>query len=173
MLSPGLIETAATFFVGIAELAVRRAEDVILQTHPLGAGLGIGIYDPATKVGGLWHALLPDSSIDAQRAAASPGMFLDTGLAELLKRAEELNANKDNLLVYVAGGGRIMDASGCFNLGARNHDVLVELLAWHRLKIHARDVGGLANRTMQLHLATGEVRLKISGQPKTKALCRP
>jgi len=66
-----------------------------------------------------------------------------------------------------------MDATGYFNIGAHNYEVLVELLAREGLKICATDVGGLANRTMQLDLATGEVRVKISGQPKAKVLCKP
>ncbi len=166
-------EAAEQCLVGIADLVVRPAGSVLLHTHPLGSGMGVAIYDPVTKVGGLWHAMLPDSSIDARRAQAHPAMFLNTGLAELLKRADDLDVKKENLLVYAAGGGRIMDATGYFNIGAHNHEVLVELLAREGLKVCAADVGGLANRTMQLYLATGEVRLKISGQPKTRILCKP
>jgi chemotaxis protein CheD len=121
----------------------------------------------------LWHALLPDSTIDEKRAMNHPGMFLDTGLAELLKRTEELDAKRENLMVFAAGGGRILDETGCFNLGPHNHEVLMGLLAQNGLKIRAENVGGRVNRTMQLNLATGETRLKISGQPKTTILCKP
>ena len=173
MLTNERSEAAKPFTVGMADLMVSQDQGLILCTFPLGACLGIAIYDPVAKVGGLLHSMLPDSSIDPNRAAARPGMFLDTGLALLLEHAGNLKAKKENLLVYVAGGSEIMDETACFNIGQRNYEVLTGLLGKHKLKIHAADVGGLTNRTMQLNLETGEVRLKFSGQAKMKMLCRP
>jgi chemotaxis receptor (MCP) glutamine deamidase CheD len=72
----------------------------------------------------------------------------------------------------VAGGAEIMDGTGQFHLGRRNFEALQSLLHEHDLRIHAEQVGGLANRSMQLHLGTGEVRLKTSGLPRDISLCR-
>ena len=173
MLSPDVTETAELSLVGVANLAVHHNQNLLLLTHPLGAGMGVAIYDPIARVGGLWHALLPDSSLDPQRAVAHPGLFLDTGLIELLKRAEAAGAKRENLRVCAAGGGRVLDESGCFNLGARNHQALAEQLQKRGLCLHAEDCGGLSNRTLQLNITTGEMRVKISGQAKTKLLCKP
>ncbi|MDB6023469.1 MAG: cheD [Pedosphaera sp.] len=158
--------------VGLAEIVVSRDPNLTLCTYPLGACLAIAIYDPVAKVGGLLHSLLPDSGIDPQRAAGRPGMFLDTGLAELLSRALELGATKENLWVFTAGGAQILDETAGFNIGKRNYEVLNLLLAQQGLNIRAQDVGGMTNRTMQLSLETGEVRLKFSGQVKLKLLCQ-
>jgi chemotaxis protein CheD len=163
---------AKRFMVGRADLMASRDQSLILCAFPLGACLGIAVYDPVVKVGGLLHSLLPHSNLDPKRAASRPGMFLDTGLALLLDRAAGLKARKENLLVYVAGGSRIMDETSCFDIGQRNYTVFTGLLAGHGLKIHAEDVGGMTNRTMQLDLATGEVRLKFSGRAKMKILCK-
>jgi chemotaxis receptor (MCP) glutamine deamidase CheD len=51
--------------------------------------------------------------------------------------------------------------------------VLVELLKKLKLKISAEDVGGRTNRSIQLNISTGYVRLKFSGQPQPKTLCKP
>jgi chemotaxis protein CheD len=157
----------------MADLMVSQDPGLILCTFPLGACLGIAVYDRVVKVGGVLHSMLPDSNIDPKRAAARPGMFLDTGLALLLEYAGNLKAKKEDLLVYVAGASEVMDETACFNIGKRNYAVLAGLLARHGVKIHAEDIGGLANRSMQLNLATGEVRLKFSGQAKMKSLCKP
>jgi len=159
--------------IGMADIVVSRDPNLTLCTAPLGACLGIAIYDSVARVGGLMHSLLPESNIDPQRAATKPGMFLDTGVAELLRRAHELQATRENLLVYVAGGGQIIDESTYFNIGKRNYDVLAALLGRHGLAIGAEDVGGLANRVMELNIETGEVRLKFSGNVKMKILCKP
>jgi chemotaxis protein CheD len=166
------MEAARIFLVGLADLAVTRGQDMVLCSGPLGACLGIAIYDPKAGVSGLLHSMLPDSSIGQARAEARPGMFLDTGINALLKRAYGLGAHRENLLVYVAGGGRIMDESSFFNLGSRNYEVLTALLAKNGLSIHAEDVGGSANRSMQLDTVTGEVRVSSSGVTGEKNLCK-
>jgi chemotaxis protein CheD len=168
-------QTAAAqmLLVGMADLAVIQNQSTLLCTHPLGACLGIGIYDPVAKVGGVLHSLLPESQIDPARAAGRPGMFIDTGLAAMLGQAGQLGAKMENLVVCVAGGARILDETSYFNIGHRNFEVLAEMLAGLGLKLHAQEVGGLSNRSLQLNAATGEVRLKISGQAKLKVLCKP
>jgi chemotaxis protein CheD len=166
-------EVASPMMVGLAEFSVSHDPTIALCSYPLGACLGIAIYDPVARVGGLLHSLLPASSIDPVRAANRPGMFLDTGLAAMLARARELHAKDENLLIAVAGGAQIMDETSHFNIGKRNYDVLLELLGKLHLKIFAEDVGGRTNRSLQLNIGTGQVRLKFSGQAQLKTLCKP
>lgn len=159
--------------VGMADFVVVQNQNAMLRTPPLGACLGISVYDPVAKVGGVLHSLLPDSGIDPARALSRPGMFLDSGLAALLLRAKQLGARLENLAVCVAGGARILDETSYFNIGHRNFEVLTGLLGELGLAPKAQEVGGLSNRSMQLNAATGEVRLKISGQAAMKVLCKP
>jgi len=157
--------------VGIADLAVSNDPNRTLTTYSLGACLGVAIYDPVVKVGGLLHVMLPDSSIDPVKAAKLPAMFVDTGVPSLFRACYQMQAEKQRMLIAVAGGAQILDNNGVFNIGSRNFDALCRLLKEHSLRIQAEHVGGMANRTMQLNLATGEVRLKVSGQPQEVILC--
>jgi chemotaxis protein CheD len=166
-------EFAQLMLVGMADFVVVQNQNAMLRTPPLGACLGISVYDPVAKVGGVLHSLLPDSGIDPARALSRPGMFLDSGLAALLLRAKQLGARLENLAVCVAGGARILDETSYFNIGHRNFEVLTGLLGELGLAPKAQEVGGLSNRSMQLNAATGEVRLKISGQAAMKVLCKP
>ncbi len=159
--------------VGLAGLAVSQDPTVSLCTFPLGACLGVAIYDPMVKVGGLLHSLLPDSSIGPRRAASYPGMFLDTGMATLLARAQELKATKENLRVFVAGGAQIMDETPFLNIGKFNSDNLGKLLSRLGLEIYAQQLGGRTSCSMELTLATGEVQLRFCGQAAFKTLCKP
>ena len=158
--------------VGIAEMAVSNNPNVTLTTYSLGSCLGISIYDPVVKAGGLLHLMLPDSNIDPIKAAKQPAMFVDTGVPALFRAAYQLRAEKHRMIISVAGGAQIMDSSGFFNIGARNYEALSRLFNEHSLRIQAEQVGGLVNRTMYLNLSTGEVRLKISGQPQEAILCK-
>lgn len=162
--SPTLFGFTHKVIVGIADLAVSNNQGSILTTYSLGSCLGVAIYDPVAKVGGLLHAMLPDSSIDLNKAMANPGMFIDSGVPALFRAAYELRADKRRMLIYVAGGAQIMDSSGFFNIGKRNYEALVNLLRQHNLSIQSQEIGGLVNRTMSLNIGTGQVTLKVSGQ---------
>lgn len=170
MPSPTLTGFEHKVVVGIADFAVSNNPNIILTTYSLGSCLGIAIYDPVARVGGLLHAMLPDSTIDSTKAAAQPAMFIDTGVPALFRATYDLRADKHRLLIYVAGGAQIMDNSNYFNIGRRNYDTLSAMLEKHALRIQAEQVGGMVNRTMHLHLGTGEVTLKTSGQLKETSL---
>ncbi len=170
---PSLMGFEHRVVVGIADLAVSNNPTVTLTTYSLGSCLAVAIYDPIVHAGGLVHIMLPDSSIDPVKAAAQPGMFVDTGVAALFRSAYQFGADKQRLRIAIAGGAQIMDSSGYFNIGKRNYDALSALLDKHGLRVAAEQVGGLVNRTVYLHLGSGEVRLKVSGRPEEQILlCR-
>ncbi len=158
--------------VGIADMAVSNNANAMLATYSLGSCVGIAIYDPVSRVGGLLHAMLPDSTIDTEKAARKPAMFVDTGIPALFRAAYELRAEKHRVHIYVVGGAQIMDNSGFFNIGKRNYEAVTTIFSRHGLRSVAEEVGGLVNRTMYLNLATGQLSLKISGQQEEVVLCK-
>jgi chemotaxis protein CheD len=149
--------------VGVADMAVSNDPGAELVTYSLGSCLGITIYDPAKKIGGLFHVMLPDSTISAEKAAGAPFMFMDTGLPRLFHAAYNLGADRSRLAVKVAGGAQLLDEHGVFNIGGRNFQALTDLTARNGLVIHARDVGGMSSRTLRFDLATGNVTIKSPG----------
>jgi chemotaxis protein CheD len=156
--------------VGVGGLAVSNNQAMILTTYSLGSCLGVTIYDPVSRAGGMLHAMLPDSSINAAKAAEQPAMFVDTGLGALFRAAYALKAEKHRMQICVAGAAHFLDKTGFFNIGQRNYACLIQLLGQHGLSIDAEDVGGLISRTLHLHLNTGEVRVKSSGRSEEKIL---
>ena len=52
----------------------------MLITYALGSCLGITVYDFNLKRAGLLHCMLPDSSIDRNKAAGNPYMYVDSGM---------------------------------------------------------------------------------------------
>ena len=163
MPSPAFIGFEHRVVVGLAELVVSNNPNAVLTTYSLGSCLGVAIYDPVAKVGGLLHAMLPDSTIDSVKAQAFPGMFVDTGLPELFRGACRMRADKRRLRIYVAGGAQIMDDNNVFNIGGRNCAALAEFLRRENLQLQAKELGGHANRTMYLAVGSGTMRLKVSG----------
>ena len=157
--------------IGLAELAVSNNPSAILTTYSLGSCIGVAIYDPVARVGGLLHAMLPDSTIDAAKAQASPGMFVDTGMPSLLRSACQMRADKRRLKIFLAGGARIMDDQNVFNIGGRNLAAFGQWLQREGLGVTAEQVGGQVNRTISLAIETGRVTLKVSGTVNEVNLC--
>ena len=100
--------TAATLaVVGIGEVIVSDDPHDTIVTYALGSCLGVVIYDPVARVGGMLHAMLPESSLSPEKAAVQPGRFVDTGVPHLFRACYRLGASKERLIVKVAGGAAL------------------------------------------------------------------
>lgn len=150
--------------VGVSDMRVNNDPKAMLVTYSLGSCIGIAIHDPVARVGGILHYMLPESSLDPDKAQANPFMFCDTGLPTLFKSAYALGANKQRMRVIVAGGAQILDQQGFFNIGKRNYIAVRKMLWKNNVMIDYEDVGGMVNRTLKLAVKDGKVRLKISGK---------
>ena len=154
--------------VGVAEMIVSQQRGEQLITYALGSCLGVAVHDGNAGVGGLLHVMLPQSSIDPERAKAQPSAFVDTGVPALFRECYRLGARKERMAVYVAGGA----SSGAedrdhFQIGKRNLVALRRLLWKNGVLVRAEDVGGvLTARTMQLDVGTGDVTLRYGGRSR-------
>ncbi|MDA8164112.1 MAG: chemotaxis protein CheD [Desulfobacteraceae bacterium] len=150
--------------VGISDMKVSNDPSDTLITYSLGSCIGLVIWDPVAKVGGLLHYMLPDSTIDPVRAEQKPCMFADSGIPRLFKEAYRLGAAKNRLVVKAVGGSQIMDESGVFNIGKRNYMALRKIFWKNKVMITKEDIGGMVNRTVSLHVGSGATALKVSGR---------
>ncbi len=153
--------------VGVGDMAVSKNPNDHIVTHALGSCIGLTDYDPVAQVGGMLHYMLPDSTIDNEKAASRPCMFADTGIALLFRELGRLGANRKRFIVKAAGGSQIMDAKGIFNVGRRNALALRKTLWKTAVMIDAEDVGGTKPRTMKLEIATGSVLISSGGKKAT------
>lgn len=149
--------------VGVGDMKVSNDPDAVLVTYALGSCIGVGIYDPVAKVGGVLHYMLPESEIDPVKANKNPFMFGNTGIPLLFKETYKYGASKNRLKVLVLGGAQILDQNGLFNIGKRNHTVLRKMFWKNNIIVDFEEVGGTVNRTVKLEIKTGEAIMKISG----------
>lgn len=149
--------------VGVADMKVSNDQANVLVTYSLGSCIGIAIYDPVVRVGGVLHYMLPESSLDRRKAQNNPCMFGDTGIPLLFKSSYKLGAKKNRLKVIVVGGSQILDQKGLFNIGKRNHTLLRKMFWKNNIMIDFEDVGGTVNRTLKLKIKNGSASLKVSG----------
>jgi len=149
--------------VGVGDMKVSNNPEVVLVTYALSSCIGVCIYDPVAKAGGLLHYMLPDSSLNGNKAKKNPYMFGDTGIPLLFKETYKFGAKKNRLKVIVAGGAQILDQKGLFNIGKRNHTLLRKMLWKNNVMIDFEEVGGNVSRTLRLEIKSGQAWLKTSG----------
>ena len=153
--------------VGIAEMLISKEAGDEIVTYALGSCLGIAAYDPVAKVGGLLHVMLPLSSIDPDKASQRPYMFVDTGLPRLFLESYKQGAQKNRMIIKVAGGANLQNTlNDTFQIGKRNFIILRKMLWKNGVLLKAQDVGGSCSRTMTLNIASGEVSVRTNGVSK-------
>ena len=148
--------------VGISDIKVSDNINDVLVTYALGSCVGITVYDPVVKVGGLLHFMLPESSLDIKKAGETPGMFADTGIPLLFKTCYELGAKKMRMIVKVAGGASILDDANFFRIGQKNITAMKKLFWKNNVFIEGEDTGSNCSRTFSIHISTGKVFVKTA-----------
>jgi len=148
--------------VGISDFKVSNNPAEVLVTYALGSCIGLAIYDPQVRVGGLFHFMLPDSSTHGSKAQTSPAMFADTGIPLLFKSCYALGAEKKRLVVKVAGGSNVLDDANFFRIGQKNITALRKIFWRNNVMIEAEDTGQNFNRTFYFNIADGKCTLKCS-----------
>lgn len=159
---PGKARIFVTVDIGTMKVSKSLAE--VLVTKSLGSCVGLTLFDPAVRIGGMINCLLPLAKIDPQNALTIPCMFVDTGVEAILGEMYALGAQRQNLVAKVAGAGSPLAGGQALGLGERNLASLREVLAKNGITIAKQDVGGTLARTLTLYLADGRTTVKTDGQ---------
>ena len=151
--------------VGIGDMKFARGEGQII-TYALGSCIGITMYDPAIRLGGLLHIMLP-SRTDPK----DPKIFkyADSGLQEMIRKMSAFGMLKSRTIVKIAGGAKMFESRGNSdfgNIGQRNAAMVKKLLMEERMRISAEDTGGSYARTMLINIANGDVIIRTAGKPE-------
>lgn len=158
----------AVIKVGMADLKTGKAPD-ILTTLGLGSCIGIALWDSQTKIGGLVHIMLPDSS--RIRNNSNIAKFADTGIAELVQQMEKLGVPRRRMVAKIAGGARMFEVSGktsVGNIGQNNAIASKAKLRELGIRLAAEDTGLNYGRTVELDCSTGDYIIKAVGKPIKK-----
>ena len=153
--------------VGMADLNVCVSPDSI-TTLGLGSCVGIAVRDPVTKIGGLAHIMLPDST--AIRINSNIPKFADTGREELVKQVVAKGANRSRLVAKIAGGAQMFafqTKNDMVRVGERNVEATKKKLAQLKIPILAEDTGKNYGRTVIFYPETGDFVIRAVGRSES------
>lgn len=151
--------------VGMADLNVCKSPD-ILTTLGLGSCVGVVLYDPLTKVAGMVHVMLPDST--KIRNNENVAKFADTGIETLIKKIAEIGGKQNRLIAKIAGGAQMFafnTSNDMLRIGDRNVEAVKDKLKSLGIKIIAEDTGLNYGRTIEFYTESGELHIKSVGKP--------
>jgi chemotaxis protein CheD len=152
--------------VGLGEIKISDDPNTVLVAFGLGSCVGIGIFDPVKKIGGMLHAVLPTSTSNNNNQDA-PAKYVDTGIPLLLSELEKKGLNRKKSKLYVVGGANILMANKGntpFDIGTRNvkaTNMLLEQIKWTP---DAIETGGNNGRTFRLYLDEGRATIRTMGE---------
>lgn len=155
-----------TIKVGMADLKTCHAPNSV-TTLGLGSCVGIAIRDPITKVGGLAHVMLPDST--AIRQNNNIYKFADTGITELVRLMEAEGAVRKRMVAKIAGGAQMFafqNKSDLVRVGDRNVEASKQKLKELNIPILSEDTGDSYGRTVIFYPETGDFVIRAVGKPE-------
>lgn len=151
--------------VGMADLKTCVSPDGV-TTLGLGSCVGIAIRDPATKIGGLAHIMLPDSTA-IRNSQHNIAKFADTGIEELIRQMERLGAKRSRMVAKIAGGAMMFSFQGksdMVQVGERNIAATRLKLKQMNIPILADDTGANYGRTVTFFPETGDFHIRAVGK---------
>ena len=150
----------------MADLNICKSPDG-LTTLGLGSCVGIALRDPITKVGGLAHIMLPDST--AIKDNTNIPKFADTGIVELVNRIVFAGGSKSRLVAKIAGGAQMFafqNKSSLIKVGEKNVMAVKQKLEELNIPILAEDTGENYGRTVIFYPETGDFVIRAVGKPE-------
>jgi len=145
-------------FIGIGEYQIGVAP-IVIATLGLGSCIGIAILDPISRIGGLAHIMLPDSSTVSDKSVRSK--FADTAVVDMVNDMIRLGAKRERMVAKIAGGAHMFGLENdVLKVGQRNIIATKEILNRLRIPISSEEVGGSVGRTVHFYTENGKFQIK-------------
>ncbi len=155
---------SAVIPVGMGEMKVARSPEQLV-VYGIGSCVIVSLYDPKSKVGGLAHVMLPDST-GLDRNIINPVKFADTAIQVLYDAMANSGAFKSTLVAKIVGGSEMFPPTEDFenNIGRDNTEAVKKALKKIGLPLIAEDTGGRRGRSIEFDLESGKIKLSILGE---------
>jgi chemotaxis protein CheD len=168
MTETALLPKLPTLVVGLGEAKVLKAQpgqDEALVAYGLGSCVAVCLWDPASKVAGMAHVVLPGADPSGKPNAK----FARSALPALLElmRAEGARSDPRHFVARLAGGAQVLRLGGTGSLprvGEQNATAVQEALAEVGIPVAAHELGGSKGRSVWFDPRnSGQIRVRAIG----------
>ena len=148
--------SAGSFHVG-------SAQSIILEAY-VGTCVGVALFDPDARVGGMAHFLLPEPV--SANADWQPEKYAASGMPVFLEALYKAGARSGSLRATLAGGalvGPVDDMDLNLDIGGRTAEAAERILRAEGIHIDRIETGGFFSCCIQMDLQDGACRIEPSG----------
>lgn len=163
--------TPTHVFVKLAEIQATQGAAVFCCVG-LGSCIGVALFDPVARVGGMAHVMLPEVTDEGQ--VQRPGKYANTAIPRLLETMERLGADRSRVVGAVAGGAEMcfgQTVPAVLALGSRNAQAVRQQLDSAGVACVGTDLGGHLGRTFTFESSSGAVMVRTTTS-SDRVLCR-
>lgn len=142
------------------DYAISKDPDVTLSTV-LGSCISVCLFDPANRIGGMNHFLLPTDRGQFSKNLRYGAHAMELLINELMKSGGQ----RANFQAKVFGGARMTGSFG--DIGGANAVFAREFLAQEGIVCLSESVGGTSARRLQFIPTSGAARQMLVGSTET------
>jgi chemotaxis protein CheD len=133
--------------------------DVAITTV-LGSCVSTCLWDPAERIGGMNHFMLPGDGPSTHSAWAASARFGVYAMEVLINDMIRLGAERRRMVAKVFGGAQLLAGFGKLDVGAKNSEFALEFLKVEGIRLLAKDLMDVFPRKVHFFVDTGKVQVK-------------
>ena len=141
-------------------------DDVVIVTV-LGSCVSACLWDPARRIGGMNHFMLPGATGGAAVASANLGLY---AMEVLINRMLKLGAERRRIVAKVFGGASVLEGMDALNVGTQNGTFVLEFLVEEGIPVVAQDLYDVCPRKVYFFAPSGKVMVKRLGALRNDTL---
>jgi chemotaxis protein CheD len=148
--------------VGMADLKTAKEGEVLSTV--LGSCVGVCLYSPRHKAGGLLHLMMASAGAQALNPACKKAKYADTGVPELIRSLKvAYGINSTDLVAKMFGGAKVLQGVER-NIGGENSAAVKTILQEYGIPVKALKLGGEKGYRIKFAMDTGKVACQVFGQ---------
>jgi chemotaxis protein CheD len=129
-------------------------------TTVLGSCVSTCLWDPATRIGGMNHFMLPGDTASPGSPWAASARFGVYAMEVLINEMIRLGADRRRMVAKVFGGAQLLSGFDRLDVGAKNSDFVLEFLRVEGIRVLARDLLDVCPRKVHFFIDSGKVQVK-------------
>jgi chemotaxis protein CheD len=145
--------------------------DAVIVTV-LGSCVSACLWDPALRIGGMNHFMLPGSERSAGTPGAGPARLGVYAMELLINQLLKLGAERSRLVAKVFGGGSMLEGLDTLNIGSQNGVFVLDFLREEGIPVAAQDLYDVCARKVYFFPGTGKVLVKRLGDARNDTIGR-
>lgn len=129
-------------------------------TTVLGSCVSTCLWDPAERIGGMNHFMLPGDTASANSPWAASARFGVYAMEVLINDMIRMGADRRRMVAKVFGGAQLLAGFDRLDVGAKNSEFVLEFLKTEGIRVQAQDLLDVCPRKVHFFVDSGKVHVK-------------